>query len=367
MEHFYSFYKLEDEIGLSADLCTNEKELIEAYLCIICYDIPFQAQKCGECEKIICSSCAGKLLSNFCPNCKVILKLKDFNKLEKNTINLLRIKCINKSCDVSLNYENIIPHIKKCPFTKIKANCNDCSKDIHTTNDFKEILTHLKTCIEIKKLCKTDSEVSYRIGNIFQDKREYKEAVKYFDKALTINSKNDIYHYHKGRSLLDLKKHKKAIKCFDKAIEIFANCDQYYKYKGMAMQYSKRYNKALECFDKAIEIKQNGDELYNAKGDILIQLKKYSEAIECYNKAIQINPNYGAYHFNMGSTLKNLERYDEALVCLKKAITMNPDDSNWLYLIGLCYDKLSENNTKLAIDYYNKAIALNSTDADFII
>ncbi len=47
---------------------------------------------------------------------------------------------------------------------------------------------------------------------------KYKKAIKYFNKAISINPERSWFYYRKGEAYSALKMYKKAIVCYDKAI-----------------------------------------------------------------------------------------------------------------------------------------------------
>ena len=55
---------------------------------------------------------------------------------------------------------------------------------------------------------------------------KYKKAIKYFNKAISINPERSQFYYRKGGAQSALKRYKKAIVCYDKAIQL--NLDSEY-------------------------------------------------------------------------------------------------------------------------------------------
>ena len=63
--------------------------------------------------------------------------------------------------------------------------------------------------------------------------KNYKEALKFYESSISINSKNRKYFYSKGRCLYELKRKNDAMYLFDKALQIgIQNLIQNYYYKG---------------------------------------------------------------------------------------------------------------------------------------
>ncbi|MEQ8192140.1 MAG: tetratricopeptide repeat protein, partial [Candidatus Eremiobacterota bacterium] len=89
-------------------------------------------------------------------------------------------------------------------------------------------------------------------GQVFIKLGKYKEAIKYFDKAIEINPKDVEAWNNKGYTFIKLGKYEEAIKCFDKAIEINPKDAEAWNNKGHAFKEMCKYE-SINCFDKAIK------------------------------------------------------------------------------------------------------------------
>ncbi|CAD8214737.1 unnamed protein product [Paramecium octaurelia] len=161
-------------------------------------------------------------------------------------------------------------------------------------------------------------------GVALSNLKKYQEAIECYDKAISINPKQDLAWNNKGNSLNNLNKYEEAIECYDKAISINPKLDLAWNNKGNSLDDLYKYQEAIECYDKAISINPKLDLAWNNKGNSLNNLNKYEEAIECYDKAISINPKLDLAWNNKGNSLNNLNKYEEAIECYDKAISINP-------------------------------------------
>jgi tetratricopeptide (TPR) repeat protein len=239
---------------------------------------------------------------------------------------------------------------------------------------------------------------------------KYKEAEDCCDEALKIDSKNADVLAVKGESLNFLGRYDEALNCSKEALGIDPD-NAYASYvKGYALDYSGRHHDAIKDYDQAIELKSDDSDYWTSKGIAYNYLKYYTQAIECFNKAKDTE---GAYHqqiayalINKGESLLRLKKGEESSDCFKNALTEsveaikdNPTDSHaWtfkgisLYRLGwndralCCFDRVIEGiNPKFdlawylrgsilgssgrhyeALKYYNEALRLNKTDADYL-
>ena len=120
---------------------------------------------------------------------------------------------------------------------------------------------------------------------------DYEKSIQFCDSAISINSKEAITWYYKGRALFKLKDIEEAIKCYDSATNIFifplgALYINVWFDKGIAFQELKKYDKAIICYDKLSESKRihYEESLYN-KARIYSLMKNKEEMIKSLKKA----------------------------------------------------------------------------------
>ena len=175
-------------------------------------------------------------------------------------------------------------------------------------------------------------------------KKQYDEAIIYFNQAVKFTPNNGDIYFGKGIALDNLRKYQEAINEFDKALKYF-NDSSHKKIqekflavlnrKSLSLISLNRYEEALNNYNKAIELDPSYFRSYIGKGDTLYYLKKYTEAINEYNKALEVLNNspsketrikhlFGLYN-NKGASLLALGRYEEAIDNYNRAIEFKPD------------------------------------------
>jgi tetratricopeptide (TPR) repeat protein len=127
-------------------------------------------------------------------------------------------------------------------------------------------------------------------GNEFYNQGKLKEAVQYYDKALSLKPENPEALFNKGTALCALGNLREAISFFDKALEINP---------------------------------QDWEALHN-KGNALLNLCCFNESLDCYNRALMINPKDAETIYNKGNLLLRLGRFEEAAKLFDEALTLNP-------------------------------------------
>jgi tetratricopeptide (TPR) repeat protein len=115
----------------------------------------------------------------------------------------------------------------------------------------------------------------------------------------------------KGNEYFYKKEYNNAVQYYDKAIEIDPNYDKAWYNKGLALSYLGKHNEAIKCYNKALEIHVNEADAWNNKGCALYKLGKPKEAIACYNKALEIEPNNSLYNKNRNIVLEKLKKTEK--------------------------------------------------------
>ena len=123
----------------------------------------------------------------------------------------------------------------------------------------------------------------------------------------------------KGDRYLDRRQYRQAIKEFQKALQIEPyNVQAYYK---LATTYNSmgQPQQAITYLKKIIEIKPNDANAHSSIAFTYSFLGQFREARECFEKAIQIDPNFAQAYFGLGLAYLDSARYDKGIENLKKA------------------------------------------------
>jgi tetratricopeptide (TPR) repeat protein len=187
-------------------------------------------------------------------------------------------------------------------------------------------------------------------GNENFEKREFFEAIRYYDTAIKKYPSDLSAWNNKGFALSNLGRYQEAIKYYDKAIAMDPNNTTIWYNKGFALSNLGRYQEAIKSFDKAIAIDPNNQAAWNDKGNALSSIGRFQEAISYYDEAIDIDPNYDFAWNNLGFALSNLGKYQQAIDCYDKALKLYP---NYPQALG---------NKRQALDNLKKRVGSDSND-----
>ena len=156
-----------------------------------------------------------------------------------------------------------------------------------------------------------------------------------------------------GTILIKKKKFKEAIKYYKKALDIDPKYISSILNMGTVLQKIGENEMALEKFLSALKLDKN---LYIAKnniGYILNRQGKYNEAVIELLDAININPNFAEPYLNIGISFQNLNDNEKAIEYYKKALTLKKDFYDVYFNLGEIYKKI--NKPEEALNYYTKS------------
>lgn len=195
-------------------------------------------------------------------------------------------------------------------------------------------------------------------GYKFSLPEKYKEAEKFFDKALEINPRDGISYSGKALVSLWLKEPDEALRLAREGVKLSpsdeitsVNLGYIYlqlnlvdeaiiEYKrfiainpftprgyynlGYAYAIQNRFAEAVFAFRQATQIDPKFSYAFNNWGLCLWRMKKYREAIEVFEKAVNIDSNFLDALFNLGWVYKIVGRYKEARDKFERILEVNP-------------------------------------------
>ena len=195
--------------------------------------------------------------------------------------------------------------------------------------------------------------------------KNYTEAMKCFEIALSINRNSTLALVNKGRIYMQQDDLKRALVCFNIAISIDPKCqDAIYnralilyqqdeidesirnfkklsleddiaqtcwQERGQAFTLSNRLDDAIESLDKCMAIRDDTHQYRKAllvKASTLSRMQRHKEAIPLYSTLISLKKGdvqiLSTANLHMGVSHYYLKKYDKAVKILRKGIEIDP-------------------------------------------
>ena len=121
------------------------EEIVQEFECPICLQFPLEPIQCSKCLKIFCKQCQ---INNKCPMCRELFVQKDIDRILKNIMDKLLLRCGNcEKYNIVLKISKVkvseyINHLKKCDYSDYQ--CLTCKKII--SHSKKDCLEHAHFC-----------------------------------------------------------------------------------------------------------------------------------------------------------------------------------------------------------------------------
>lgn len=194
-------------------------------------------------------------------------------------------------------------------------------------------------------------------GNEAYENGDYKNAIKFYNKAIPLIPTITSIYYYRGCSKLYLEDYQGALEDFDKSIELKdSNRDLSY-YQRSKLKSHKLGDKkgALEDLNIAIELNPNDGDYYYSRA---ILVDDY-DAIQDLNKAVELEPTNADYYISRGIRKEKFEDLVGCINDLTKYIELNPKDS--FLTVSEAYSlragiKMIQNKLEDSLLDHNKAV-----------
>ncbi|MCX6581925.1 MAG: tetratricopeptide repeat protein [Candidatus Aminicenantes bacterium] len=192
-----------------------------------------------------------------------------------------------------------------------------------------------------------------RVGIDFFEKRDYENALTYFDLALDEDPMNAEIHYYMGMCYKE-NNVGMAVTEFINAIKLDPTYIDAYYMLGVAYMALKEYQTASNYFEKALELNPENQEVLFQLRLINTILEKNNSAFEFLQEISDVESNILIKYY-IGINYVKIEKYDQAELIFNEVISKDPDFIP-AYL-GLGYVSLGLGNWSAGIDQLSNILS----------
>ena len=278
------------------------------------------------------------VLSTKFPKNSQVFHLKAYAYLQSSNIKLaienfeLAIKLAPHSCDIVLDYSNLLNTINKKELALKKLKSLTLSKKA----DFR--LYYLQGCIEM-------------------DLRDYKNAIDSYKKVLELNSDHKDASFNLGVIHFETKKYNIAENIFIAYLETFGNDQEAQRYLLQIYLITSQLNKAEMLSKNICDVYPKEAMFWYERARVLTRLNKNNDAISCYKECLKIAPDFNDAFKNMIILHKRINLLDSYIEELKDNNVKNTN--NYTTLTNLAQSLLINGKPNNAFTYIKKAIDLH--------
>lgn len=226
-----------------------------------------------------------------------------------------------------------------------------------------------------RKLVATNNpEAYYYMGSIYLENAQDDSAKFIFDKGIAANNANAWCYVGMGKYLLNAKDFANAKKNFDKALSITKEKDiKVLNAIGDAYLTADNTDakKAQEVLTKSLAVDNKRPETFVKLGDAYLVEGQGGPAISNYEKALEINIKWAKPYLRIGQVYSRSRNFQASLENLNKAIELEPNyapahrDLGELYYKKRDYDKAKASYQKY-IELSDKNVATLTRYASFL-
>ncbi|MFP4662027.1 MAG: tetratricopeptide repeat protein, partial [Halanaerobiales bacterium] len=196
----------------------------------------------------------------------------------------------------------------------------------------------------------------YLNENGYYDSPFYNEAKKELEKAKQLGIESAGLHSDLATAYQGLGNFEKAADEYEMAIKKGAISD-YINLASLYMEVGK-FDSALNVYKKAVQENPESPSIYINMGDIYLQKEEYEEAINILQQGNELDSSIVGLQTKLAKAYYFNEDYEKAKQIFSSIVKDNPNIYEAYYYLAEIYNKVEE-NTELAINYYQQAVSYN--------
>ena len=214
-------------------------------------------------------------------------------------------------------------------------------------------------------------ESVFNMGLTHFRKKEFSEAVEYFNKTLEINPEHKTAsaaiknvaknYFNKGNQSYKRGDLEGALASYEEVLKVDLSFYQAYYQIGVIQSKMGDKDLAVASYQKALKVNPQFYKGYFALGLAKNGMNDLDGAISALESAVDINPGYDKAYGAMGDIYINAKNYEKAKQVLNIAITVNPKYAKGYANLGIIY--VEEKNWEESVSSLQMAVGLNEQDA----
>jgi tetratricopeptide (TPR) repeat protein len=198
-------------------------------------------------------------------------------------------------------------------------------------------------------------------GNLFDEMRQYTEALADFNKGISLDKKSGQIYYNRGNLYSKMENYEQALRDLVQAQKLGIKDEKLYLSLGNTYEGLKKYPLALTAYQAVLAINPDNKEVQNNIALLYKAMDKPELANKAYQQAINSDNQVEIPLYNQSNDLMRAGNYKEAITLLKKALQAKPSFTDAYNQLGICYAELKQ--YELALETYSKGLSLDDKHA----
>ena len=122
-------------------------------------------------------------------------------------------------------------------------------------------------------------------------KGDYEKSIEEYKKLINYGSNTEMTNNNIAMAYLHTKNYTEAIKYIDIAISLKPKDPTFYINKGNILDSMHKYDLAIEAYDQVLKLDPTNSDVLNNKGITLSNKNDKLGSLECFKESIRLNPN----------------------------------------------------------------------------
>jgi tetratricopeptide (TPR) repeat protein len=190
-------------------------------------------------------------------------------------------------------------------------------------------------------------------GNSFFDKKEYEQAVNFYDSAIKMDQDYRNAYILKGKSLEYLNRYSLAIDNYNEFLELAPRDPIGLARRGICYLAISDFSDARSDLVRSLKLNPTNTEALSSLGFCKIRQKDTS-GFRDLDQAIELGPDSYLVYYNRALAKYDTQQFATAMNDFYKSVEIKPDFAEGFLCIGLCQNKL--NNKEQACHFWNLAL-----------
>jgi tetratricopeptide (TPR) repeat protein len=195
-----------------------------------------------------------------------------------------------------------------------------------------------------KSAYEKDAQLHYEIGDAYYQWGKYPEAIRFFDRTISLNPGHLQALVARGTSYAQIDKLFPAEADFDAALEIDPEYSWARRNRAQLYFMIDDYEGAIADISKCLEADHKTySQDYAAfamRGKAYHNLNQQKKALEDFNRALEVNARYVLALIYRGTLYAEMKEYDRALDDLNRAVAYEPANEHALFSRGVLHNLL---------------------------
>lgn len=159
-------------------------------------------------------------------------------------------------------------------------------------------------CRELLNISSVNADAYFILGNIFQSRNQFDDAMGCYREIIRINPHNFSAHFQLGVALYNRRRLSEAEASLLSALQLNPNYDEAYTCLGMIYREEGRFPEAEHDFQKALQLNPKSSWIYTNLGALFQAKGQRKQAQTCFKKALEYNPNIRNHYDDLRGLLK---------------------------------------------------------------